>query len=183
MDTQFEIIVNEKVSMRLLNESDAKAMFNCIDSNRNFFRKYLYWVDKTKSVSDSLLKIQEDIEDYKSGKSLELGVFYENHFVGRCGFHKIGKLNLEIGYFLHENMNGQGIMTQCVKTLTQYGFDVLKKHRVVIKMDVDNKASKAIPEKLGFTLEGIERESNLSCEGEWRNSFVYSFLSTDTFRM
>lgn len=183
MDTQFEIIVNEKVSMRLLHESHAEAMFDCIDFNRVFFRKYLPWVDKTKSVNDSLLKIQQDMEDYKSGLSLELGVFHENHFVGRCGFHKIGKSNLEIGYFLHENINGQGIMTQCVKTLTQYGFDELEKHRVVIKMDIDNKASKAIPEKLGFTLEGIERESYLSCGGEWRNNFVYSFLSTDTFRM
>jgi len=181
MNTLFEILVNERITMRLMKESEAKIMFNLIESNRVFLRRFLTWVDKSIKVEDSFKKIQKDHEGFKSGESLELGIFFEERFIGRCGFHNIQKHSAEIGYFLAEDMNGRGIMTKCVKKITEYGLNELDKHRIIIKVDVENTASESIPQKLGFTLEGTERESHMSPTGEWRDTHVYSFVQGDKF--
>jgi ribosomal-protein-serine acetyltransferase len=51
-------------------------------------------------------------------------------------------------------------MKESVRAMVNYGFDELHLHRIRIKCDSLNIKSKAIPERLGFKLEGIIRESN-----------------------
>ena len=50
-------------------------------------------------------------------------------------------------------------MTKCCQTVVSDAFTHLRLHRVVIRCAVENRRSRAIPEHLGFTLEGIARES------------------------
>ena len=71
-----EIRVDEKITMRLLEESEAQVLYELIDKNRNFFRRFLPWVDNTISVEHSLEKIRKDISGFDSGESLKLGIFF-----------------------------------------------------------------------------------------------------------
>ena len=48
-------------------------------------------------------------------------------------------------------------MTNCCRTLIQHAFDVWKLNRVTIECATENARSRAIPERLGFKLEGIVR--------------------------
>ncbi len=176
-----ELKIEENITMRLLKESDAQNLYNLIDNNRSFFRRFLSWVDDVTSVENSLEKIRKDISGFNSGESLEFGIFFHGKLIGRCGFHEITKRSAEIGYLLGQDYTRRGIMTQCVKVITQYGLDSLEKHRIVIKMNPMNTTSRSIPERLNYTYEGTERESSLDTKGNWRNTEVWSFIAGDSF--
>lgn len=179
----FKLEVSNDVILRLMTEEDAQIQFDTIQKNKEFLREYLNWVDKVITIQDTLDKIKLDRENFEKGESLELGIFYKNKFVGRVGFHEIIERSAEIGYWLDQDYNGLGIMTQCVKVITDYGIKNLKKHRIVIKMDVSNIPSQSIPKRLGFIYEGTERESSITLDNEWRSSEVWSFLENDKFSM
>jgi len=73
---------------------------------------------------------------------------------------------------------GKGIVTACCRAVIAHAFMELKLHRIVIRCAVRNHRSRAIPERLGFSFEGVARQS------EWLyNHFedvaIYSLLQTD----
>ncbi len=173
-----EIKVNNELSSRLMQESEAETMFQVIQENKAFLGTWLNWVEFVKTPENSIEKIREDIAGYASGKNLELGIFLNNQFIGRVGFHTIKDRNAEIGYWLAESENGKGIITESCKALIKYAFREMNLHRVIIKMDTENIPSKKVPERLGFTCEGIERGSTF-IQKQPRDSFVYSLLKSD----
>jgi len=66
-------------------------------------------------------------------------------------------------------------MTRATRALVDHGFGDLELHRIVVRCGTGNRASRAIPERLGFTLEGTLREA------EWVNDHfndlvVYAML-------
>jgi ribosomal-protein-serine acetyltransferase len=109
-------------------------------------------------------------------------VWYKEVFAGLIGFKDTDWVNrkTEIGYWLAEKMQHKGIITACVATLVDYAFRKLKMHRIQIKVAENNQKSEAIPQKLHFTLEGIERAGELHGD-KFLNLKVYSLLATDRF--
>ncbi len=93
-----EIKVSNELSSRLMQESEAETMFQVIQENKAFLGTWLNWVEFVKTPENSIEKIREDIAGYASGKNLELGIFLNNQFIGRVGFHTIKDRNAEIGY-------------------------------------------------------------------------------------
>lgn len=174
----FEIKVSEAITLQLMDRHHAKEMFAVVQNNKEFLKQWLSWPKCVKTEKDSLKKILDDQKKFGENTALELGIFKNGKFIGRIGFHWIKDIQAEIGYWLDLNETGSGIMTESCKALIRYTFQETNIHRIIIRMDVENIPSKKIPERLGFTCEGIERESIL-LKGEFRNSYVYSILKTD----
>jgi RimJ/RimL family protein N-acetyltransferase len=84
--------------------------------------------------------------------------------VGATGLmRRIGPLGFEIGYWLHQDWTGRGIVTHASAALTRTAFTVFPEtERVEIHHDEANKASGAVPDRLGFTVAGHLRKA----EGE-----------------
>ena len=76
---------------------------------------------------------------------------------------------------------GRGLMTQCCTVLIDYLFDDLALHRVTIQCGTGNTRSCAIPERLGFTCEGILRQSQW-VNDRWVDMVVWSMLEQDWHR-
>ncbi len=141
-----EIKVNKEISLRLMQENEAETMFQLIQENKIFLERWLDWVEFVKTPKDSIEKIQNDNLDYQSEKSLELGIFKNNKFIGRIGFHDLKNNQAEIGYWLTGSENGKGIITELCKALIRYAFREMNLHCIIIKMDVENIPSRKIPE-------------------------------------
>jgi ribosomal-protein-serine acetyltransferase len=56
-------------------------------------------------------------------------------------------------------------MTEAVSELTNLGFQKLKFRRIEIRCESTNYKSRSIPVKLGFELEGILKNDDLSADG------------------
>ena len=176
----YEIKINENLSLRLREESDAQAFFDLVDKNRDEFRKWLPWVDSTLSSEDSKKFILECKQEFEDKKSADFGVWYDGQWIGSMGFHtiKLDKGWAEIGYWLSEDFQGRGIMTESVKAIIDYGFNTLNLHRIQIRCDSDNLKSKLIPERIGFKLEGVTREDHKKGE-EFSDGLIYGLLSSE----
>jgi ribosomal-protein-serine acetyltransferase len=75
-------------------------------------------------------------------------------------------------------MTGKGIALLSTRTLIDYAFSNLGINRIVIRCGVGNDKSSAIPERLGFQLEGIEREGEKH-QKKFIDLKVYSCVKKD----
>lgn len=177
----FEIKINDKLSLKLRHEDDAEKVFLLTDKNRKELRKWLPWVDSTSSPEDSKKYILQQLEKFKNKTAADFGVYYETALVGSMGFNEINLIDewAEIGYWLDGDYVGKGIMTDCVKAMITYGFNELDLHRIQIRCDSINVRSKAIPERLGFTLEGVVREYYKHEDGTFSDSLIYGLLRNE----
>lgn len=66
-----------------------------------------------------------------------------------------------IGYWLAEKHQGRGTMTAAVRLLADHALATWVLSRVEIRVATENHRSRAIPERLGFSQEGILREAEL----------------------
>ena len=85
---------------------------------------------------------------------------------------------VEIGYWLGREYEGRGIMTDACRAVITHLFRELELHRVEIRCAVGNLRSAAIAKRLGFTLEGTQREAQL-VGGQYHDLFVYGMLRQD----
>ena len=53
MPTAFHLKVTDEIELRLVEEQHAQEIFNLTDANRQHLRKWLPWVDQTRSVTDT----------------------------------------------------------------------------------------------------------------------------------
>ncbi len=63
-----------------------------------------------------------------------------------------------LGYWLGKPYWGKGYMSEAVRELIRYGFEVLKLHRIASHHFHTNPASGRVMQKAGMTPEGIRRE-------------------------
>lgn len=93
------------------------------------------------------------------------------------GFNQIDSVNGigYLGYWMGEEYSGKGIMTLAVKDLIELGFDYLSIQKIDIRCAVENKKSRAIPERLGFRNEGVIRQAEL-VNGAHFDHVIYGLL-------
>ncbi|MFS0862768.1 GNAT family N-acetyltransferase [Fredinandcohnia sp. 179-A 10B2 NHS] len=176
----FSFKVNDKISIELLQQHHKEELFELIDSNREHLRKWLLWVDKRKSPDDFTPIIPIWLNYYADNNGFDAGIRYDSKLVGMIGLHYIDWKNksTSIGYFLSEEAQGRGIITQSIEALLGYLFNELRLNRVQIQVAAGNVKSRAIPERMGFRAENIIRE------GQWlydhyEDLVTYSLLATE----
>lgn len=80
--------------------------------------------------------------------------------------------NATIGYWIDKGHAGRGLMPTAVAMAGDYCFDVLRLHRLEICLRPENRPSRRVVEKLGFSFEGTRRRY-LHIDGDWRDHSVY----------
>ncbi|KXT76620.1 Ribosomal-protein-S5p-alanine acetyltransferase [Streptococcus sp. DD12] len=63
---------------------------------------------------------------------------------------QVSKRTAEVGYFLHRDLWGQGLMTDCLKTLCDFSFGSFGLEELLIKTHAENVASQRVAQKVGF---------------------------------
>lgn len=176
----FTLKVDQNIKLRLFQTQDSPKLYQLINENRNHLRKWIPWVDNvtTPYLCDSIILIWQ--QQFAEKSAINLGIFYNDELVGSIGLHQIDWHNkfASIGYFLAKKAEGRGIITRTVRSTLHYAFMDLGLNRVEIRCGLNNKKSRAIPERLGFVIEGRIREGeNLS--GYFQDLVLYSMLARD----
>lgn len=177
---RFIVPVDDDIELRLFEEADATALFQLIEHSRGYLREWLPWVDYDTSIEDSRSFVKRSVQSYLDNEGFNLGIYYQGRLAGVIGFHTVNWPNrqVEIGYWLGADSQGHGVMTRACRTMVDYAFRKLQLNRVTILCAVGNRRSRAIPERLHFTQEGVLRD------GEWLydhfvDLVVYSMLARE----
>lgn len=80
----------------------------------------------------------------------------------------------EIGYWCRKSLQGRGLVTEAVEAITRYAFESLGAKRVESLPDEENRASRRVAERCGYTLEGILRNERCAPDGLPRHTCVYA---------
>ncbi|MDX8341612.1 GNAT family protein [Draconibacterium sp. IB214405] len=170
------IRVNPKIRLELINLSMAGIIFQTIDRDREFLKKWLPFVNYTNQLEDTEAFISSIT---RSGNKSDLvyTIWYNEEFAGLIGFKDTDWVNrkTELGYWLAEKMQGKGIISASVEKLVRFAFQKQKMNRVQIKVAEENLPSEKIPKKLGFVYEGTERQGEHHASG-YVNLKIYSKL-------
>jgi ribosomal-protein-serine acetyltransferase len=172
--------VAEGIEIRSFEASEAEAVFAVVDRNREYLRQWLPWVDHTRSCADIRNFILRGQAKFQTSQAPELGIWIDGEFSGSIGCHPIDWTNrsTSIGYWIESNRQGRGVMTRCSAAMLDYLFGELKLHRVEIRCGTGNNRSCAIPERLGFTREGVLQQAEW-VNDHWVDLVVWGMLEQD----
>lgn len=173
-----EIFIDENTYLKEIGFDDVEAIFNVIDSERDYLVEWLPFVELTNDVSFT----RRFVENYLESDRLDATfcIYFHNQFAGIIGLKEtdLDNKKTEIGYWLSAKFQQQGIMTRACKALIDYAFDEMNLNRIQIKIATENLRSQGIPERLGFCREGIERDGELHNRG-FVDLVVFGLLKAD----
>ncbi|MBN8693033.1 MAG: GNAT family N-acetyltransferase [Bacteroidetes bacterium] len=84
----------------------------------------------------------------------------------------------EVGYALHPDLQGKGLMNEALNAVLDYGFNSLKLHSIEAIVNPANDASIGILQRNNFKQEAYFKE-NFYFNGKFLDSAVYSLLARD----
>jgi len=153
------------IELRLFQMRDTTALFEAIERDRQYLREWLPWVDYTAAPDDVRNFIHRVHTQFDANQGPQTAIWVDGFIAGALGCHPIDWPNRQcsIGYWIGMSRQGRGIMTRACSAFLDYLFHDLGLHRVTIHCGVGNTKSCAIPERLGFTREGVIRH------GQWVN--------------
>ena len=174
----FSLQVDEEIELGYYTEENAAEVFKVVTENYEHLHQWSPWLNENYSFENQINFAKLCLKQYENKEPLPLCIFLNGKYVGGTGFHNIdwNYKTTEIGYWLAKSVNGKGIITKSVKRLLDYAFDELMLNRVIIRCVPTNLKSRKIPESLGFTNEGIEREGGFH-HGKFVDFVVYSMLA------
>jgi len=149
--------VDETLSLELLNDTHAEAIFELVDVNREVLREWLPWVDYMQTVEHFRKFVRDSEHSRKQEIDYGFVILEEESVVGRIGIYRVDQPNKtgSIGYWLGNGFAGRGIITKACEAIIDYGFETLQLNRLEIRCGTQNGKSKAVAERLGFKQEGI----------------------------
>ena len=119
------------------------------------------------------------VKPFKENRGIRWGIVRksDNELIGTCGFYDWSKTahRGEIGYDLEPTCWGQGIMTETLRAVFEYGFKKMGLNRIQAIIDSKNVKSMKLIDRLGFQKEGVLRQNNYF-NGQFRDEICFSLL-------
>ena len=172
----FPLLETERLFLRRITLEDAPEMF-AMRSNAQAM-KYICRPVQTEmeEAKTQILKINEMV-NFNDGIGWALCFKSKKTMIGTVSFHHIQKehYRAEIGYMLHPDYWNQGIISEAIKAIIDYGFNDLGFHSIEAHIDPDNAASEKVLQKFKFVKEAYYKE-NFYFDGQFLDTAVYSLL-------
>ena len=176
----FSYKVDKKLKLILSQHHHAEEITAVVRENLDQLKLWMPWATDAYSIDSAREFINFNLTEFAKNGSFNASIILDEKFVGGVGFHNLDVKNksAHIGYWLAKEAQRKGIMTRCCRALFDYLFGEFGLNRLQINCNVENLKSRAIPERLGFQLEGIHRQVEFFDNrfGDWA---VYAMLKED----
>ena len=121
------------------------------------------------------------MREIQLGTGYGFGIFVDGSFAGEININSIHRgahQSAYIGYWIDEQLAGQGYMPEAVVTVLRFAFEELALHRVQISIIPRNTASRRVVEKLDLRDEGLAQRY-LEINGTWEDHIRYAITSEE----
>ena len=177
----FTMPVDEQVSLGLVEKRHAGQLFALIDRNRDRHRQWLRWSTTVTDVDGVRERIAALLREYAETGCFCAFILEHGRAVGLI-YHAhcdIPNSMVGIAYWIDADSEGRGLVTRAVEAVTRHSIERMGMRRVEIVCDEQNTRSQAIPQRLGFTREGVIRAAYTMPDGRAVNAVIYGMLDTD----
>ena len=175
---KFNFIETDRLIIRTLKMKDKNEFFQY----RSLPEVYQYQGWRPKDIEEIEEFINKNVSICPNTKNtwLQLAVcLKEGKLIGDIGIHFIDdNYQIEIGYTLSPEYQGNGYAVEAVKAVINYAFTVFKKHRITASVDPDNIKSIKLLQKIGFRKEAHFIKS-FRLGNKWYDDCVYAMLAEE----
>src|SRR5215204_164491 len=176
----FSFQIDDDLKLSLPEPQMADGLTSVVLANLTRLKPWMPWAVDDYSVEHCRQWIQKTVTEFSADGRFNAVIQHRGKYAGAIGFHNLDTRNrsAEIGYWIAGEFEGRGIITRCCCALIDHLFGTMQLNRVQINCNVENARSRAIPERLGFKLEGIHREAEFLHDrfGDWA---IYAMLRSE----
>lgn len=173
---QMPILETQRLNLRPLSLEDAQDMYDY--ARDPLVARYVPW-EVHRSIDDSLAFLNTVAEDRQAGRPHSWAMVSKasERVVGTAGFvrWRPEHSTAEIGYVLARPLWGQGLTSEAVKTIIDFGFTRLELNRIEAFCVEENLPSAGVMVKCGMKLEGVLRDYQRH-KGALYNFKIHSIL-------
>jgi len=173
-------VLDDSTVLSPLGEADVEPMHRLLTANREHLDAWLRWSAQLQTLDQVRGFIREFQERQARGDGFHLGIRVNGELVGGlvCWYIQRQNRNCEIGYWLGTPFTGRGLASRAAARAVRHLFTVEGLHRIEMQCAVENLRSRAVPERLGFSAEGIRRDSHW-IGTRFQNHVVYGLLRNE----
>lgn len=175
-------LIADGLCIRPLRVNDAEAFAAAVRESVATVGPWLPWCHADYGAKEARTWIGQCAVRLNMGFSYDVGIFMDDcaTLIGGVAINQIDHVHNtgNVGYWVREDMQRQGVATRAARAMAKYGFDTLRLTRLEIVAAEDNRASRAVAVKLGATFECIAR-NRLFVRGTPLAAAVYSLIPGD----
>lgn len=150
-----------RLVIRCWERGDVDGLHDAVLANVDALRPWMPWIEhEPLDRAARVERVRSSRGLFDLGEDFIYGIFDANdgRVLGGTGLHtRIGPGALEIGYWIVADRWGEGLATEVAGALTRVGFEIMKAHRMEIRVTPENTRSQSVPRKLGYREEGTLR--------------------------
>ena len=171
------LINGEKVSLRPISREDTPLIV-AWRNKPSVYRHFIFRQPFTPQLHENWLKTKVD-----TGQVIQY-IIMENprrRPIGSVYYRDVDPVNesAEYGIFIgEEDALGRGLGTETARLFTRFGLDVLKLHRISLRVLGGNDIARRSYEKAGFVTEGVFRDM-VKLDGEYRDVTMMAIVNKE----
>ena len=133
-----------------------------IEKNLDRLREWEPWAQGEQTQAGLASFTAFEMHQWVEGKSLPAAIVSDGRVVGSVGARIDGYARIaDVGYWIDKDAEGRGLVTRAVRALIEHLHTDRGIRRIEIRAAVDNVRSRAVAERLGFTLERVLRSAQV----------------------
>jgi ribosomal-protein-serine acetyltransferase len=159
--------IDEEIELLFLQRSLSAPLFALTRQHQAYLSRWLPWPPGIAAEEDTQTFIRRAVQQFAERRAMQCAVQYHGELVGICGFNTINHplKRVQIGYWLAEPWQGRGIITRACRWLIAEAFSTWQMQKVEIAVAVENRASRAVCERLGMCQEAIRPQAEQLAHG------------------
>lgn len=173
--------VDDTLALHLLEPEHAAELHTLVHANAAHLGAFLPWANRPYVQEDARSFIDGNLRRFgHADAGFGFGIREQGRLVGMIGIHDVQPVSrvCEIGYWLARDATGRGIMTRATHALLGLLYGTYRMQRAIVRMEPENTASRGVPERLGFRLEGTLRHA-VERDGARRDHLQYALLASE----
>ncbi len=171
-----------RLRLRMARRRDVSALHEAIAETLPELVRWLPWARPEHGRAETRRYLRGARAAWARRNALELLIEERasKRILGITSVHRIdwARRCAGIGYWVRRSHWELGIASEAAQMTIEHAFTRLSMHRLEAHVAAENKTSQRVIEKLGFTREGLARDSEF-VDGRYLDHIQYSLLRTD----
>lgn len=177
-------LVANGLCIRPFEVTDTAAFVNAVHESVSTVGAWMPWCRATYRADDARSWFDQCSANLRSARAYDLGIFSADgaELYGGIGINQLNEQHnfANVGYWVRQSRQRQGIATRAVRMIAAYGFNHLEKTRLEIVAAVDNAPSRGVAVKAGGVFECVAR-NRLIVDGRPVAAAIYSLIPEQFF--
>ncbi|MEZ6955644.1 MULTISPECIES: GNAT family N-acetyltransferase [unclassified Aeromonas] len=178
----FQRLANANLVIRPFEAGDADEFVRAAHESIETVGRWMSWCTPSFNREQALAWFATCDQDRAAGRAFDIGLFCAatGQLLGGAGINQLAAHHRygNIGYWVRQSRQGQGIARQADALLHDFGFEQLGLFRLEIVMGIGNTASEAVAIAAGATFECRAR-NRIFFNGQPFDAYIYSLTPID----